>query len=309
MDSLSWLIAGPFIYLAAAVFVCVTVYKIAALLMMPRQFRWDIYPLPHRGPEGSKYQKLDFGRQQAPYYLLNELWDMGEEIFLIKRLFTNNLRLWLGSYPLHAGLYLGTFWIVLLAAGAIVQISNVEVNLAGIVGLFLLTAVVGAAAMVLGLIGSIYLLFRRYLDPDLRAMSDTVSFVNLYLMIALFGSAMAAWLVADGFFSHLRSQVAGLIIFKPVTPDHPLITIELFFFGLFLMYLPFSRMLHFAAKYFFYHSIMWDDEAMKPGSKLEQERLKELSFHPQWSASHIKANDSWLGQVSDDKGRGGEKGR
>jgi nitrate reductase gamma subunit len=268
---------------------------------MPRQLRWDLYPLPHRGPVGSKYQKLDFNQQKAPFYLLRELWEMGLEILLIKRLFKNNIRLWLGSYALHAGIYLGALWIILLTAGAVVQINKTTGDSAIIVYLFFLTTVVGAAALILGFIGSVYLLLRRYIDTDLRAMSDTVSFMNLWLMLALFGSALAAWLVADGSFSYLRNQIAGLIIFNPTAPLHHLIALEFFFFGVFLMYLPFSRMLHFAAKYFFYHNIIWDDQAMQPGSKLEQERLKELSLRLQWSAPHIKADCSWLEQVKEEK--------
>ena len=297
MISLGWLIAGPFIYLAAAVFVCVTTYKIVFFLRMPRPFRWDLYPVPHRGSEGSKYQKLDFGKQKAPFYLLRELWEMCLEILLIKRLFKNNLWLWVGSYAMHAGIYLAALWIILLAAGAITTTGNSAI----VSYLFFVTTVVGAAALILGFIGGVYLLLRRCIDADLRAMSDTVSFLNLWLMIALFGSGLAAWLVADDSFNLLRGQIAGLMMFKPTTPNHPLITIELFFFGLFLMYLPFSRMLHFAAKYFFYHNIMWDDEAMQAGSKLEQERLKELTYRPQWAAPHIKADRSWLEQVEEEK--------
>jgi len=306
VSSLGWFIAGPFLYLAVAVFICATAYKVVRLLRMPRQLRWDLYPLPHRGPTGSKYQKLDFNKQQAPFSLQLELLEMGEEIFFIKRLFTNNLRLWFGSYALHIGIYIGALWIVLLAVGAIVQINTT--NQTGIIaGLFLVTTTAGAAALVLGLVGSVYLLINRCIDPNLRTMSDTVSFLNLWLMIALFGSSLAAWLAADGSFSHLRGQVAGLLTFKPVTPHHPLITAEFFFFGVFLMYLPFSRMLHFAAKYFFYHNIMWDDETMQPGSKLERERLKELTYRLQWKAPHIKANRSWLEQVTDEQEQGGQK--
>jgi nitrate reductase gamma subunit len=301
MISLGYFFAGPFIYLSAAVFVCVTAYKIAVILRMPRPLRWDLYPLPHRGPAGSKYQKLDFNQQKAPFFLLRELWEMAEEILFIKRLFKNNIRLWLGSYALHAGIYLAVLWLILLAGGAIVQISTAAGDSIIISYLFFITTIVGAAALILGFIGSVYLLLRRSIDSDLRAMSDTVSFLNLWLMFALFGSALAAWLVADDSFSLLRNQIADLITFKPTAPSHQLITLEFFFFGLFLIYLPFSRMLHFAAKYFFYHNIMWDDKAMTTGSKLERERLKELSLRLQWSAPHIKTGRSWLEQVEEEK--------
>ena len=307
MVSFGWYIAGPFIYIAGAVFICVTVYKIVALLRMPRQFRWDLYPLPHRGPLGSKYQKLDFSRQKAPSFLGLELWEMAQEIFFIKRLFANNLRLWLGSYAFHAGIYLGFVWIVLLIAGAIIQINTDDLNSVGITALFFLTTAAGTAALVLGVIGGVYLLLCRCFNPDLRTMSDAVSYLNLLLMTALFGSGLGAWLAVDASFNYLRAQIAGLITFKPIAPHHPLITLEFFFFAVFLIYLPFSRMLHFAAKYIFYHSIMWDDEAMQPGSKLESQRSKELTYHLQWTAPHIKPNRSWLEQVTDEQSQGEEK--
>jgi nitrate reductase gamma subunit len=299
MSSLGWLIAGPFLYLAVMVFICGTIYKIIAFAKMPRPFRWDLYPLPQRGPAGSKYQKLNFNQHKASFSLARELLEMAEEIFLIKRLFKNNLRLWLGSYPFHAGLYLGVVWIILLIAAAVFQIDAVAFNS--------IIFIAGAATIIPGLIGSVYLLIRRCFDADLRAMSDAVSFLNLSLMICMFAAAFAAWLAVDNSFFHLRGQVAGLMTFKLTTPYHPLITIELFFFGLFLIYLPFSRMLHFAAKYFFYHNIMWDDEPMKSGGKLEKERLKELAYRLEWAAPHIKMNRSWLEQLNDEQTKTGGK--
>lgn len=299
MSSLGWLIAGPFIYLAVGVFICATACKVIAILRMPRQLRWDLYPLPHRGAAGSKYQHVDFSTHKAKLFLLPEIREMAMEILFIKRLLKNNPRLWAGSYAMHTGIYLGVLWIVLLVAGAIARIIGADSNSGIITGLFLLITVIGGAALVLGFIGSTYLLLRRYVEPDLHTMSDIVTFLNLGLMIALFASALAAWLAADGSFRLLDDQIAGLITFKPTAPSHPLITVELFFFGLFLIYLPFSRMLHFAAKYFFYHNIMWDDEAMTHGGKLEQERMKELAFHLEWAGPHIRTNRSWLEQVND----------
>jgi nitrate reductase gamma subunit len=309
MTSLGWIIAGPFIYLAVAVLVGATAYRVIVIFRMPRQLRWDLYPLPHRGAAGSKYQQLDFHKREAKSYLLSEVWEMALEILFIKRLFRNNPRLWVGSYAMHTGIYLGVLWVVLLIVGAVVRIASPAASSSIITGLFLLIPPLGGAALVLGLGGSIYLLLRRYFEPDLRTMSDRVTFLNLGLMIALFGSALAAWLVADGSFRLLHSQVAGLITFHPVPPPHPLVAIEFFFFGLFLMYLPFSRMLHFAAKYFFYHRIMWDDESMMRHGKLERERFKELAFPLQWAAPHIKTNRSWLDQVNDRQAQKDEKNK
>ncbi len=309
MASVGWIIAGPFLYLAVAVFVGATACKIITFSRMPRPLRWDLYPLPHRGATGSRYQQLDFQKHKPKSYLLLEIWEMALEIFFIKRLLKNNPRLWVGSYAMHAGIYLGGLWVVLLIVGAIVRVTAPEASSNTVTGLFLLIPVIGGAALVLGLMGSVYLLLRRYFEPDLRTTSDRVAFLNLWLMIALFGSALAAWLVADGSFRLLDGQIAGLMIFHPATPRHPLIVLEFFSFGLFLLYLPFSRMLHFAAKYFFYHNIMWDDEAMIRHSKLERERVRELAFPLQWAAPHIQTNRSWREQVSNQQTQKDEENR
>ena len=77
--------------------------------------------------------------------------------------------------------------------------------------------------------------------------------------------------------------------------------------GLFLAYLPFSRMSHYAAKYFFYHDIMWEDEPMKAGSGLEKNVNASLGGKLSWSAPHIKQDQTWLEQVSPEPGKAGKE--
>ena len=139
-------------------------------------------------------------------------------------------------------------------------------------------------------------------------MSDIPAYANLSLLIAMFGSGLAAWFFADRDFSMLRMQLGSLVAFSPAVPGHGLITLEIFFIGLFLAYLPFSRMSHYAAKYFFYHNIMWDDEPMKVGSSLEKDVTHSLGGNLSWSAPHIKQNQSWLAQVSPDEAKAAKEG-
>lgn len=171
-----------------------------------------------------------------------------------------------------------------------------------------MTVLTGAAGLVLGLYGCLGLLWLRYTDEDLRDFSSPVTFLNLYLLIALFAVGLAAWLAEDASFVLARGYAASLLVLKPVALP-PLMTLAALLFGAFLIYLPFSRMLHFAAKYFFYHNIMWDDEPVGAGGGLEKAIGGYLHYKAQWAAPHLKAGDSWLEQATTNPAKPKEEGK
>jgi nitrate reductase gamma subunit len=170
------------------------------------------------------------------------------------------------------------------------------------------TVITGAAGLVLGLYGCLGLLWMRYTDEDLKDFSSPVTFLNLYLLIALFGVGLAAWAAEDASFVLARGYVASLLVLKPVALP-PLMTLEALLFGVFLIYLPFSRMLHFAAKYFFYHNIMWDDELVVAGGGLDKALGGYMHYKAGWTAPHLKAGDSWLEQATTNPARPKEEGK
>jgi len=301
----------PFIYISIVVFLSVTVYKIRSYQEMPRHLRWDLYPIPHLGAEGSKYQKLDFHNKVPFFSKADEGKYLGLEMVFIKKAFVNNFRLWLGSWPLHMGIYLGAFWLVLLMLGAIIEINGIQINGAATLSLGWavkwMTIFVGIASFGAGLLGTIILLWLRYTDEELRYMADFVTYINLFLMLLVFGTGFMAWVTVDTTFDMIRLQTKALLTFSGASVSSLPIVFEMMAFGLFLCYLPFSRMMHFAAKYFFYHNIMWDDEAMKPGSKLEQNISSYLQYQLKWEASHISSGGSWIDQVAETKSTEGGK--
>lgn len=312
MNPISWFVGGPYLYLCVLLFIGVTTWKVYGYATMPRHLRWDLYPLPHR-VGGSKYQNIDFHKLKQKTSLWNEFTYMFMEILFIRKAFIHNRRVWAGSFPMHLGLYLAILLLVLLNVGIIAEkwlnIPVVPVNgLFWISSLYYLTIWVGSLAMLAGLTGACWLLYLRMTDEGLRDMSDIPAYVNLSLLICMFGTGLLAWIFADSDFSLLRSQLGSLFVFSPIVPVHGLITLEIFFMGLFLAYLPFSRMTHYAAKYFFYHDIMWDDEPMKAGSSLEKDVIASLGGKLSWSAPHIKQNQSWLEQVSPDEVQTGKEG-
>ncbi len=308
---LNYFFTGPFIYIAVAVFLSVTIYKVRGYQQMPRHLRWDLYPIPHLGSEGSKYQKVDFHNKAPVFSKADEGKYLGQEMLFIKKAFVNNRRLWVGSWPLHVGIYLGGLWLALLLVGGIMETSGIQVSGAAAVSLGWIfkqmTIIAGAAGFSFGLVGTLILIWLRYTDEELRYMADFVTYINLYLMLLVFGTGFIAWFTVDPFFNVIRLHTGALLTFSGSSVTSMPIVFEMIAFGLFICYLPFSRMMHFAAKYFFYHNIMWDDEAMKSGSKLEQEVNTYLKYQLTWEASHISAGGSWVDQVAETKATGGGK--
>ena len=74
----------------------------------------------------------------------------------------------------------------------------------------------------------------------------------------------------------------------------PMIGWQMTVAALFPFYLPFTRMVHFLAKYFTYHKVRWDDREATPGSTLEKRLRGYLDFGVTWSADHIRAGNTWL---------------
>jgi nitrate reductase gamma subunit len=71
---------------------------------------------------------------------------------------------------------------------------------------------------------------------------------------------------------------------------------------LFLAYLPFTKMLHFLAKYFTYHEVRWNDEPMTSNSSIEKDIKKNLSQPVTWAAPHLNANGkkNWVDIVTEE---------
>ena len=87
--------------------------------------------------------------------------------------------------------------------------------------------------------------------------------------------------------------IQGLVTLDTsVTVAFPL-SLHIILASLFFLYLPWTDMIHFVAKYFTYHEIKWDDSPKD--AKMEKELEGLLAQPVSWSAEHIKADGkkSW----------------
>lgn len=288
-------------YLCLLIFIAAVVYRIVKYVKLPMHLRWELYPVPHEGKEkanygGSYLEEIDWWDKERNISKLEELKVMLPEIFLLKATWKNNRLLWYVSYPFHLGLYLIAVFIVLLFAGAVLQIIQLKAaqTLPGtaIIGL---TNLLGPLGFILCIAGAIGLFCKRLKDPTLRNYSAFSHYFNLGGFILVIALAIATWLFSDPNFQLHREFIAGLISFNPRIIPSQLLACTIFLGALMFAYIPVTHMSHFFMKYFLYHDIRWGDQPNKEYKNLDKKLDIVLNYPVKWSAQHIseKNKRSW----------------
>ncbi|GEA16067.1 MAG: hypothetical protein PWR22_1543 [Moorella sp. (in: firmicutes)] len=173
-----------------------------------------------------------------PHTLGGQLSELLAEVFTLRSLFHHNLKLWFPSLVMHWGIYAVVFWLFFLLVGAPVAIY------------------LGVAGGILTLTGSCLLFLFRLFVPGLRQISTPVEYLNLLFIFLLALAALASGALGDFAF---RNYFISLLTFKPHLPLPGSYLVFLLLLWLFMIYLPFTRMAHFAVKYFTYHKVKWGE--------------------------------------------------
>jgi nitrate reductase gamma subunit len=271
---------------------------------MPVHLRWELYPVAHEigRPYGGSYlEEENWWKQKRKINPLGESTVFLREIIFFREYFHSNRRFWILVYPFHIGLFLLIVWALLLIVHAILSMNgSVPASTASDLWLqlvYYLTLITGVAAFILGILATAGLLIKRSLDEDLRNYTAPIDYFNLSWILTIFLAGLLFWSIEDPSFSVARSFLQGVLSFNP-TGAKPLITTFLILSMLFLAYMPFTRMVHYVAKYFTYHKIRWDDEPNIRGSKLEEKLQHLLNQTESWSAPHIQAGKTWSEQAA-----------
>lgn len=281
-------------------FVGVSAVKIFKLSRLPLNLRWEIYPSPH-GPRerrrygGSYMEETDWAQKpQTGSFLPAELAEMGTEIFFLKRVRKHNpYGLWPFSLAMHWGDYLLLGWAGLLVVERIVGGADQPVTLTYLVNS------VGMAAFALGAVGSLGLAVKRVSHADLRLYTAPVDYFNLLFLAAIFVSGLLS-LLADPVFASHRAYVDSVLSFRPVAI--PVLTALCFlFFELFLIYMPFSKLIHYFAKYFTIHLTLWEDRFKIKGSPVDEKMAAQLAYRVTWAGPHVATGRTWLEQTHGEK--------
>jgi len=275
------------VWLAAAIFVTMCGVRAWRYASAPVHLRWDLYPVAHepaarRAYGGSYLEEREWWTKPRHRSLWGEISAMLAEILVLHGVWVNNRRLFWGSLPFHWGLYL----LIVTSAGIALAAFSVGGEWAGP-----LLAVSGGLGGGLLAGGGLWLLRVRSTDRGLRRYTTAADLLNLSVFVVL-GTLSAAVALSPGGMARVTTAVARIVRFD--TPAvTPLLAAQMAVASLVLIYLPFSRMVHFFAKYFLYHDVRWDDRPMEAGSSMERRVRLALNFGVSWSADHI-GSGTWV---------------
>jgi len=210
-------LAGVFPYVAFALFLLGTLWRFLRWLFLPAHVKWTLYPVPAGIPEQLRY--------------------MAKEIFTFETLYNFNRPLWIGTFSLHMAMGGAVLFFILYLIGWAPGFP----------------AVIFLGLMV---IASAYIVGRRLGDRNLMALSTFEEFFNLFFLGTV--AAAAFWAALSANVISMRTYFLSLIALRPEVASLPGIhLLFLFLGGLFLIYLPWSKMVHYISKYFTYHMINW----------------------------------------------------
>lgn len=292
-----------FSYLCLIVFVLGAGARILKQKRLPLHVRWELYPVKHEAGPKARYgrsymEEPDWWEKKKTRSLWNEVKYMIPEILFLRGLWEENRKLWRVSFPFHFGLYLviGTFGLLLI--GALAMILGTAISPAGgmlAAAIYYFTILLGFLGPTLGAVGASGLLARRLRDPELKAYSGPADYINLILLLMVFGVGLCAWLFSDQAFDGARAYFYGLLTFggKPegYAGDRSILGwLTILLGSAVFAYIPLTHMARMFMKYFTYHKIRWEDAPNVKGSRIEAEVLKNLGFRPTWAASHIGAD-------------------
>lgn len=278
-----------FAWLALIIFVAVALFKITRVTAQPLALRWEVYPVPHESEErreygGSYMEEIDWSAKALRPSRLPGLIEIAKEVIYLKRVREfNRYGLWAVSLAMHWGLYFGVWTLGLLVVEQILGTT------------FLFTSLVGGIAFALGAIGSLGIIAKRLTNAELGLYTVPADLFNLGWVAALFILGIIGGLM-DTTLSGYRAYIGGVLTFKP-TPVPPIVLIHFIALELFLIYMPFTKIIHYIGKYFTFEQTLWDDAFKAPNSPADKKVQQQLGYTVTWSAPHIVANKTWLEQA------------
>jgi nitrate reductase gamma subunit len=296
--SVSLAILTYFAYVFIIVMYAVKAIKIART---PVHLRWELYPVASETE--TKYGSSDYGdvekwRKNRRKTVLKGVLHLLKENFWFGEYFRRNRWYWLVLLPWHIGFILIITFHILCFFGAIVLVANIPVSAesAFVLGrtFYYLILLTGVISFISGAFGSVGLFIKRLVDKDLRAFASPQNYFNYLFTLAVFLSGLYSWYFVDPTLSGYREFWKGLITLSPAQVE-PATAAHIMLFALFLIYLPFTRSLHYVTKFFAFLWVRWDDKPNLRGSKIEKNVKEWLSKPVSWSAPHIGADGkkSW----------------
>jgi nitrate reductase gamma subunit len=286
-------------YVAYVFIVVMYTVKARAWLRMPPHIRWDLYPVIHEEHYqygGSYYEQQEWWKKPRPRHAWRSLFYALKDNFYMGEYYERHRSYWLFLLPWHLGfIFIITFHILCFFA-AVAMLSGIDITaasgqLAGRIFYYILLST-GGIAFIAGTFGCIGMPVLRIVNRGLRAYATPFNFFNYAFFFLVYATGLYAWIALDPSLTEYRTYWVGLITLSP--PHlHPLTVLHIILFDLFLIYLPFTRSLHYITRIFALYCIRWDDEPNLRGSNLEKQISGLLSQKVSWEGEHIQSGKSW----------------
>ncbi|WP_172135347.1 respiratory nitrate reductase subunit gamma [Adlercreutzia sp. ZJ473] len=242
--------------------------------------RFDLYPVPKEGADkvrygGSYFEESEWWAKERTTSLSTEVVEIMKEMFFIKTLFERQRSLWWASFLFHAGVYVLFGWSVLLILGAFVRADFV----------IAVINVVGELGFAFAAVGTVLLLVRRLTDEASRVYMAPADYFNLVLILAVLVTGIASWTTGANVY-----DVAAQVLTLSVVELPALVMVHFVLLGVMMVYIPVSKMGHYAGKFFSFHRVLWDNDPNLPGSKVERNMRAAAAAPAQtaWSAPHTR---------------------
>jgi nitrate reductase gamma subunit len=222
--------------------------------------------------------------------------------FYLGEYFHKNRGYWFVLFPWHVGFILIITLHVLCFFTALTMILGLSVSSESpnIFGRIIYYSILftGVGSFITGSFGSMGMLVKRLINKELRVYASPMNYFNYVFLLTLFVSGFYAWYFVDPTFSEYLEFWKGLITFNP--REVKLVSaIHIGLFGLVLLYLPFTRSMHYITRFFAFLWIQWDDRPNVKGSEIEKNIQKWLNQPVSWSAAHIQAGKKWTDLASE----------
>jgi nitrate reductase gamma subunit len=246
-------------YAALTIFILGIIYRI---------IKWARSPVPFRWPTTAGQQKslpwIKANNLESPYNTWGVLGRMFLEIVLFRSLFRNTkveLKdgsrilynsekfLWLGAIVFH-----WCFLVIILRHLRLFTQPVIDFVywLQSLDGLFEITVPTLYMSDVLILTALIYLLGRRFFNPQVRYISLFTDYFALFLLISVVVSGIWMRHLEKVDIIKVKELAMGLVSFSPTVQEGigVIFYIHLFFVSVLLIYFPFSKLMHMGGVFF-----------------------------------------------------------
>ncbi len=289
-------------YFAYIFIVVAYTVKIVKYLKLPIHLRWELYPVIHEDAYhygGSCFENTNWWEKPRKIRNIKGFLWLLKDYFTLHDYLKQNLFYWLGLYPWHIGFIFIITFHILCFFGALFMVSGISIshNSQDILGIIIYYAILftGVLSFISGAIGSIIILINRVIDKNLKTYASPLQFLTYIFTLIVFLSGLYSWYYVDPKLEEYREFWVGLLTFNFIGVETATM-VHIILFDLFLIYLPFTRSLHYITRFFAFFLIRWDDKPNIRGGDMEKRIEGQFENRINWSGPHIITGKSWREQ-------------